>query len=157
MFGKKYQVPFKSLIADGCFVEGNLKFTAGLRVDGNVVGNIVADPEHPGILLIGEMAHVTGEVSGTRVVINGQVTGPVYATELLELRPKANIQGDVHYRALEMHQGALITGRLCPLTADEDKAHPAHSGQTGGQDDGQQCADVAAAGEITPGSSAQDG
>jgi len=40
--------------------------------------------------------------------------GPVHATELLELQPKAKIQGDVAYKALEMHQGAVIFGQLRP-------------------------------------------
>ena len=38
----------------------------------------------------------------------------VHALELLELQPKARIQGDVHYTSLEMHQGAIISGQLLP-------------------------------------------
>ena len=37
MFGKKAQPPIKSLIAQGSRIEGNLKFTEGLRIDGEVV------------------------------------------------------------------------------------------------------------------------
>lgn len=123
MFGKKDQPPIKSLIANGSSIEGNLKFTGGIRIDGNVVGNIVADSEHRSILVIDERGHVTGEISAHLVIINGQINGSVSAAELLELHPKANIQGDVHYKALKMHQGALITGRLQPLIAGEDRAH----------------------------------
>lgn len=123
MFGTKNQPPIKSMIASDSSIEGNLKFKEGLRIDGNVVGNIVADPEHRSILVIDERGHVTGEISAHLVIINGQINGSVYAAELLELHSKANIQGDVHYKALEMHQGALITGRLHPLVAGEDKTH----------------------------------
>ena len=42
--------------------------------------------------------------------------GPVHASELLELQPKANIAGDVSYKALEMHQGAVICGQLRPTS-----------------------------------------
>jgi cytoskeletal protein CcmA (bactofilin family) len=31
---------------------------------------------------------------------------------LLELQPKARITGDVHYHGLEIHQGAVVEGRL---------------------------------------------
>ena len=56
------------------------------------------------------------------VIINGEVLGPVEASDLLELQPKANIEGDVSYKGLEMHQGALIAGRLSPLLVGaEDK------------------------------------
>ena len=55
------------------------------------------------------------------VIINGTVRGPVHAKELLELQPKARIEGDVYYKALEMHQGATIAGQLRPLDGAEEK------------------------------------
>lgn len=115
MFGKKKQPPIKSLIAQGSCIEGNLIFTDGLRVDGEVRGNIRANEGSPSILVISESATVTGLVQAEHVVINGCVVGPIHATELLELQPKAKIEGDVSYKALEMHQGAVITGKLRPI------------------------------------------
>ena len=119
MFGKKVQPPIKSLIAQGSRIEGNLTFTEGLRIDGEVVGNTSASPEHPSILVISEAAVVQGEVRADHVIINGTVRGPVHAKELLEMQPKARIEGDVYYKALEMHQGATIAGQLKPLDSDE--------------------------------------
>ena len=123
MFGKKKQPPIKSLIAQGTCIEGNLKFTDGLRVDGAVIGNIRAEDDSESILVISESAIVTGLVHADHVIINGRVMGPVHASELLELQPKANIEGNVSYKALEMHQGAVISGQLRPtaLQALEDK------------------------------------
>lgn len=115
MFGKKKQPPIKSLIAQDSCIEGNLIFTDGLRVDGEVRGNIRASEGSPSILVISESATVTGLVQADHVVINGRVVGPIHATELLELQPKAKIEGDVAYKALEMHQGAVITGKLRPI------------------------------------------
>jgi len=117
MFGKKAPPPIKSLIAQGSRIEGNLKFTDGLRVDGECFGNISANPDTPSMLVISEQAVVFGEISADHVIINGTVRGPVHAKDLLELQPKARIEGDVHYRALEMHQGAVIAGQLKPLEA----------------------------------------
>ncbi len=119
MFGKKAQPPIKSLIAQGSRIEGNLKFTEGLRIDGEVFGDTRANPEQPSILVISEAAVVQGEIQADHVIINGTVRGPVHARELLELQPKARIEGDVYYRALEMHQGAIISGQLRPLEGDE--------------------------------------
>ena len=115
MFGKKAQPPIKSLIAQGTRIEGNLQFTEGLRVDGEVVGDIRAQSDQTSILVISEAALVQGEVHADHVIINGTVRGPVHARELLELQPKARIEGDVNYKALEMHQGAVIAGQLKPL------------------------------------------
>ncbi|MCW5650074.1 MAG: polymer-forming cytoskeletal protein [Ramlibacter sp.] len=121
MFGKKAQPPIKSLIAQGSRIEGNLKFTDGLRVDGEVMGDIRANAESPSILVISESASVHGEIHADHVIINGSVQGPVHALELLELQPKARIEGDVHYRAVEMHQGAMISGQLHPTQGANEK------------------------------------
>jgi cytoskeletal protein CcmA (bactofilin family) len=115
MFGKKKQPPIRSLIAPGTEIRGHLKFTDGLRIDGAVIGDVRANEEHPSILVVSESAHVNGEIHADHVIINGHVQGPVHASELLELQPKARIEGDVHYKALEMHQGATITGQLRPM------------------------------------------
>ena len=121
MFNKKKQPPIKSLIAEGSVISGNIVFTDGLRVDGTVTGNIEAAPEQSSILVISEIAHVSGDVSADHIIINGFVKGPVHARRMLELQPKARVEGDVHYSALEMHQGALITGLLSPILESEEK------------------------------------
>ena len=127
MFGKKAQPPIKSLIAQGTRIEGNMKFTEGLRVDGEVYGDIQAVVEDAGsLLVISEASVVQGGIQADHVIINGTVRGPVHARELLELQPKAKIEGDVSYVALEMHQGATISGQLKPLVgvgaaAEEEK------------------------------------
>jgi cytoskeletal protein CcmA (bactofilin family) len=120
MFGKKAQPPIKSLIAQGTRIEGNMKFADGLRVDGEVSGDIQAVGEGAGsLLVISESSVVQGAIQADHVIINGTVRGPVHARELLELQPKARIEGDVSYVALEMHQGATISGQLRPLVAAE--------------------------------------
>jgi cytoskeletal protein CcmA (bactofilin family) len=125
MFGKKSQPPIKSLIAQGTRIEGNMKFTEGLRVDGEVFGDIQATTEEAGsMLVISEAAVVQGGIAADHVIINGTVRGPVHARELLELQPKAKIEGDVSYVALEMHQGAVISGQLRPLMVGAEEEKP---------------------------------
>ena len=121
MFNKKKQPPIKSLIAEGSLIEGHLTFSDGLRVDGSVVGNVLAREEQPSILVISESASITGQITADHIIINGTVKGPIHARHMLELQPKARIEGDVEYAALEMHQGALIAGQLRPTVGDEEK------------------------------------
>jgi cytoskeletal protein CcmA (bactofilin family) len=64
--------------------------------------------------VVSESASVTGALHADHIIISGTVKGPVHANLMLELQPKARIEGDVHYRALEMHQGAIIAGQLLP-------------------------------------------
>jgi cytoskeletal protein CcmA (bactofilin family) len=122
MFGKsKKQPAIRSLIGEGTQVHGELRFDAGLRIDGEVLGDVVAtDPSS--LLVISENARVQGKVMAGHVIINGQVHGPVVATMLLELQPKARIVGDVHYEALEMHQGATIDGQMKHVKGGEAEA-----------------------------------
>jgi cytoskeletal protein CcmA (bactofilin family) len=118
MFGKKAQPAIKSLIAQGTRIEGHIRFVDGLRVDGEVYGDIQTSAEDAGsLLVISEASVVQGAIEAHHVIINGTVRGPVHARELLELQPKARIEGDVSYVALEMHQGATISGQLRPLGA----------------------------------------
>jgi cytoskeletal protein CcmA (bactofilin family) len=115
MFGKKSSMPQKridSLIGAGTVVDGDVTFTGGLRIDGHVRGNVVAANGEPSTLVIGEQAKVDGEIRVSHVVINGTVNGPVTANDYLELQPKSRVAGDVSYKMLEMHVGAVIQGRL---------------------------------------------
>lgn len=121
MFGKKKLPPIKSLVAQGSRIEGHYFFSEGLRIDGELVGDIRAQGQQASILVIAETASVTGEIHAGHVIVNGHVKGPVLASEVLELQPKARIEGDVTYKALEMHQGAVITGQLRPMEAAEEK------------------------------------
>ena len=125
MFTKKKQPPIKSLIAVGSCIEGNIKFSDGLRVDGVITGDVRSDPEQSSILVISETAQITGSIFADHVIINGRVDGPVYAKVMLELQPKAQIVGDVYYAALEMHQGAVITGLLQPSLQEMGADHKA--------------------------------
>ena len=121
MFNKKKQPPIKSLIAEGSQIDGNIRFTDGLRVDGIVVGNVLAGEDVASILVISEIASITGEITADHIIVNGTVKGPIHARKMLELQPKARIEGDVEYAALEMHQGALITGQLRPILLEGEK------------------------------------
>ncbi|TMH13196.1 MAG: polymer-forming cytoskeletal protein [Betaproteobacteria bacterium] len=121
MFSKK-QPPIRTLIGEGTVIQGELRFTEGLRIDGEVQGDVVATGESHSILVISEKARVTGKVKAAHVIVNGCVTGPIISDELLELQPKASIVGDVRYEILEMHQGATIDGELRPLKAEEKPA-----------------------------------
>jgi cytoskeletal protein CcmA (bactofilin family) len=122
MFSKSKQPPIRTLIGEGTVIQGELRFTEGLRIDGEVHGDVVASGEGHSILVISEKARVLGKVRAAHVIVNGTVHGPIQSDELLELQPKAAIVGDVRYEVLEMHQGATIDGELRPLKAEEKPA-----------------------------------
>lgn len=132
MFGKKHSKPqtqIDSLIGAGTSIDGNLNFSGGLRIDGQVDGNVIATQGKPSTLVLSEHARVSGEVSATHLVVNGTISGPVFASEYLELQSKAKVNGDVHYTTLEIQLGAIVEGRLIhSSTATQDKVVAFKSG-----------------------------
>lgn len=112
MFSRKDKNTIDSLIGVSTRIEGNLHFKGGLRIDGHVKGNVIAEAGASSMLVISEQARIDGEVRAGHIVVNGEINGPVFSSELIELQTKARIAGDVHYKALEMMNGALVTGKL---------------------------------------------
>ena len=113
MFGKSNKPsPIDSLIGAGTTIEGNVSFTGGLRIDGHVRGNVTATGNKPGTLVISELAKVEGEIDVAHVIVNGTIAGPVRATEYVELLPKARVTGNVAYKSIEIHVGAIVMGQL---------------------------------------------
>lgn len=119
MFGWKKTPPIRTLIGEGTVITGEIRFTDGLRIDGEVRGDVTCSDDARSLLVISEKARILGKVRAGHVIINGCVEGPVVAEDLLELQPKARIVGDVRYEALEMHQGATIDGGLHPLKSED--------------------------------------
>lgn len=123
MFGKKSHgdKQIASLVGAGSTFVGDLTFAGGLRIDGIVRGSVrCVGGEGAGMLVVSEQGVVEGEVRAAHLVVAGRINGPVHTTELVELQPKARVEGDVHYRALEMHHGAIIEGRLVHESSAQD-------------------------------------
>src|SRR4026207_1930856 len=114
MFNKtgKRQNRIDSLIGATTRIEGNVIFSGGLRVDGLVRGNVASVAEEPGTLVVSADARIDGEVQASHIVVNGTINGPVHATETLELQAGSKVKGDVHYKTIEIHPGAVVEGRL---------------------------------------------
>lgn len=124
MFGKKHSKPqnrIDSLIGVGTTIEGNLNFSGGMRIDGQVNGNVIAAQDKQSTLVLSEHAQVSGEVNVTHLVVNGTISGPVTVSEYLELQSKARVNGNVHYKTLEIQLGAIVEGRLVHCDAAEQE------------------------------------
>ena len=108
----KPQNRIDSLIGATTRIEGNVVFSGGLRVDGVVRGNVTSTPEQPGTLVVSAEARIDGEVQAAHIVVSGTINGPVHAAETIELQAGSRVKGDVHYKSIEVHPGAVVEGRL---------------------------------------------
>lgn len=128
MFGRSPKNTIDSLIGATTRIEGNIYFQGGLRIDGHITGNVIGEPGQVNMLVISEQAKIEGEVRAAHLVVNGEIIGPVFSSELLELQPKARIEGDVSYKTLEMHGGAVVSGKLAHELSSEPVLKLAASG-----------------------------
>ena len=109
----KPQNRIDSLIGTTTRIEGNVIFSGGLRVDGMIRGNVSGVPTSPRTLAVSADARIDGEVQAAHIVVNGTINGPVHATETLELQAGSRVKGDVYYKSIEIHQGAVVEGDWC--------------------------------------------
>lgn len=114
----------ETLIGAGTVLTGDIVFSGGLRIDGEVRGKVRALDGGSGTLVIGEQGRIEGDVDAARVIVNGAVTGRVTASEFIRLQSKARIDCDVVYGQAEIHRGAVVSGQLLqrPAAAGEAPA-----------------------------------
>jgi cytoskeletal protein CcmA (bactofilin family) len=113
-----------SLIGIETRITGDMVFSGGLRIDGEVVGDVTAEEGKASTLVVSEKARIRGTVRVGHLVLNGTVEGPIHANQYLELQSKCHVAGDVFYSTLEMHPGAVVVGQL---------VHSAGEGKAGGR------------------------
>ena len=89
-------------------------------------GNVSETAATPGTLVLSEQGRIEGAITVCQAVINGKVIGPVRANHYVELQNKSRVTGDVYYKSLEMHTGAVIEGKLIYLgdVAEEASVDP---------------------------------
>ena len=139
MFFKNKSKPpsrIDTLIGADTRIEGDIHFKGGLRIDGSVRGNVSENTGSAGTLVLSEHGRIEGAITVSQAVINGKVIGPVRSNAYVELQSKSRVTGDVHYKSLEMHTGAVIEGKLVYLgdTAEQSPLDPLLMNQIGEED-----------------------
>ena len=116
-----------TLIGPQVTIRGDVVFSGGLYVEGHIQGKVIAEAGERAVLTLAEQGSIEGEEQVPVVVINGRMTGDVHAFDRIELAAKARVQGNLHYKVVEMSAGAQLTGRL--VHADAVPAgSPSHDG-----------------------------
>jgi cytoskeletal protein CcmA (bactofilin family) len=115
MFGnskKRKSTRIDTLVGQHTEIQGDIKFTGGLHIDGTVKGNVIAENDGRSMVSLSECGTIEGELSVPYVVLNGVVIGDVHGSEHVELASKARITGNVYYNLIEMAIGAEVNGKL---------------------------------------------
>jgi cytoskeletal protein CcmA (bactofilin family) len=101
----------KTLIGEGCKVEGNFFIPTATRIDGTIKGDLTGDSG----IVIGHMGKIVGSVCASEVIVFGSVEGNI-ETNKLELKKGSRINGDVTVNNLVTEQGCTFNGRCIMKT-----------------------------------------
>lgn len=118
-----------TLIARSVKVHGDVEFAGGLHLDGQVTGDVRADPQEAASLSVSETGSIEGGVDVTDMVLHGTVRGDIVARGRVVLGPSARVEGNVFYGVIEMTMGAQITGKLVRLATGEAAAEGSAEGK----------------------------
>lgn len=90
----------------GATFRGEMEFEDTMRIDGRFIGKIVSKNE----LIIGESAHVEGDIHVGRVAISGTVLGKIVAAQRVEIHRNGKVYSDIDTPALVVEEGAIFQG-----------------------------------------------
>jgi cytoskeletal protein CcmA (bactofilin family) len=115
--GKRSAQRIDTLVSSTVHLQGDLVFSGGMHLEGHIRGNVSSAD---GMLSVSEHGLIEGTVDVPRVELQGQVMGNIHAREQLSLGPRALVQGDVAYGALQMAVGATVNGRLLKVAGEAE-------------------------------------
>jgi len=101
----------KTLIGEGCKVEGNFFIPTATRIDGTIKGDLTGDSG----IVIGHMGRIVGSVCASEVVVYGNVEGNI-ETNRLELKKGSKVNGDITVNNLVTEQGCTFNGKCIMKT-----------------------------------------
>ncbi|MBK3868329.1 polymer-forming cytoskeletal protein [Pseudomonas stutzeri] len=128
MFSKKKSTPriaidqFSSLVSGNLSLDGDMTFEDGLKVSGEIRGDVRHKPGTHSLLALSAEGRIEGNVSSYDALIDGTIVGDLLVEHLLELHSNARVRGNIRYRQLSMESGAVVDGTLSRMGDEEGSA-----------------------------------
>jgi cytoskeletal protein CcmA (bactofilin family) len=101
-----------TLIGAKTRINGDVEFGGGFHLDGHINGNVKCVPGGDDTLSVSEAGVIEGSVVVPNIILNGLVKGDIEASRRVELGPRSQVLGSVHYTTIETAVGARISGKL---------------------------------------------
>jgi cytoskeletal protein CcmA (bactofilin family) len=98
--------PVASVLSSDLTIQGNVRSSGDIQVEGNVEGDIRAQ-----VLIVGESATVKGEVIAEEVVVHGRVVGRLRGLKV-RLSASARCEGDIVHKTIAIESGAHFEGSV---------------------------------------------
>lgn len=107
-----------NLIGQGTTITGDLTCKGDIRIDGEIIGNVISMAK----VVIGNTGSVKGDVIGSNADISGVLTGDLTVNDTLFLKSSAVLNGDIVTNKLIVEAGAVFTGN-CNMGSSSKKGH----------------------------------
>jgi len=105
MFTKNTE-KLESFIGANSAFKGNIETKGTLRVDGSMDGNVNAD-----WVVLGEKASIKGDITARGIIVGGRIEGNLRAKEIIEIKSKGQVFGDISSVKLTIIEGGIFEGR----------------------------------------------
>ncbi len=109
-----------SVIGRGTRIEGNVRFSGALLVEGSVHGEVHGEGKAPASLAIGREGSVVGAVARVDLRSDGRIEGVVTDAGTVELRSDSHTSGELGYAVLDVQRGAVLDCLLKPRPPASD-------------------------------------
>ncbi len=126
---KKETIPFSkgevTFLANDVHIKGDVCFAGNLEIEGQVTGNILAEGDREARVRIAPGGVVRGDIRVSHIIVGGKVEGTLHSSGQIELSDGAVVEGNLHYRLLEVEKGAVVNGNFIQEQRQEQDAEPA--------------------------------
>lgn len=114
MAGKTDKI--ETFIGNNSTLKGEVNTSGTLRIDGTIEGNVTAD-----WVVLGDRGNIKGDVSSNGVIVGGKIEGNVKAKDIIEIKNKGRVVGDILTPKLTIVEGGLIEGRASMQSGGDSK------------------------------------
>ena len=112
----------QTVIGASAVVMGNIVSQDMVQLKGHVVGNIDVNGSPNAQLSVLSRAHVEGDISAQKAVVDGVVTGNIASTGRVELHSGAEVKGNISYATMAIEHGAKLYGMMSSTEASKESS-----------------------------------
>lgn len=108
----------ESIIGKNSDISGELNVSGTLRIDGMVRGKLNAE-----CVIVSESAMVKGDIKARTIIVGGKVEGNLIGEEMIEIKPKGAVLGEIFTNKFFVIEGGTFNGRV-QMKKDESNVIP---------------------------------
>ena len=110
---KNTKIILSTIIGKKSKIDGDLNISGGLRIDGEISGNVVTDS----FLTLSKNGFIKANVSARECMISGRIEGDIVVEDVLEIGETGRIDGSIRAGKLIINSGAIFNGN-CLMTKE---------------------------------------